>query len=129
MRMHQTTSALIPMLFLIAALESFSCSGPGAGGPAIPEDAFVDCYAHLLVTREEGVITGADSLKMKAQSDSLCGSFGLTREQIDGELRYYREEPARWKGILDKIIARLQVMEHEKRPSGAGLPTPAPSSP
>jgi hypothetical protein len=129
--MQKPELSLISIACIMLALLASSCSSPGPKPPAIPEERFVDCYAQLLVAHEEGVITSEDSLRMKARSDSLCASFGLTRTQVDEELRNYREDPARWKGILDRIISRLQVMEHEKPPPGkrGGALAPPPPRP
>lgn len=99
------------------ALALVTCSTQRGRVSAVPEDTFVECYAGILIVKEEGTLTGLDTSAVSARSDSVCSRYGVTRGQIREELAYYRENPARWKGILDKVIGRLERLQRETRPS------------
>ena len=104
------------LLHAASALLLVCCSNPRPSAPALPEKLFIDCYARLLIVQNEGALLGADSAAVKSRWDSVCGSFGLTGDQIQAELAVYREDPTRWKELLEKTVHRLEELQHEKPP-------------
>jgi len=107
-------------LFLMhcaGASGGISCSGPRPGPVAIPEEEFVEMYAHLLILQQEGALSGADSAVMKVRTDSLHREFQLSRDQVETALGYYRADLPRWRELFGKIIHRLEQLQQEKPPA------------
>ena len=92
-----------------------SCSKqepPRAG--AIPEETFVNLYANVLITQEEGNLSGLDSVRTQARIDSICGTYHVSPEQFRSTLGGYRTDLARWRELNEKVSKRLEAFQREE---------------
>lgn len=111
---RNVTLALFAVHFA-GVLAGVSCSNPRPRAPAIPEERFVDFYARLLIVQEEGKLKRVDPATASVATDSLYSGFGLTRDRVRTELEYYRDDLARWRGLFENVIHRLEQLQHEKQ--------------
>jgi hypothetical protein len=112
-----TSTLLRTLLIQIAgACVLAGCPASDPRASAIPEETFVDLSAQLLVVREEGILGGMDSVGMNRRADSLYKAYGLTQERVHSATEYYQEDLAHWRHLLEKVIHRLEQLQHEKPP-------------
>ena len=101
------TTAAIKMWRLMTPVACFllisSCKKPDI----IPEPLFVESFAEVLVLKQ----TYADSTTAANKVQEYYASKNITREQMMQQLDEYTKDPDRYRRVLEKINARLRVMD------------------
>ena len=98
-------------LAIILLLAFASCKQNDNSQEPIPEEHFLPYYTDFLVLRQEGLLSGSDSLKMKSRVDSLNSSYGFSESRVETTLRWYRGDLSRWKNFYEQVIKRLEFAQ------------------
>jgi len=67
----------------------------------------VDMYADVLIVTGS-YEAGEEPVDYFEQLDSVLATHNVNREEFFTTLDYYREDPYRWKDLLDRVIAELE---------------------
>ena len=98
---------LLPILLIILSC----CSRDEISQGVIPEDRFINYYADLLVVRQEGMMTGTDSIGMKSKVDSLNNAYAVSPDQVQTTLRQFKNNLPRWRTFYERVVKRLESLQ------------------
>ncbi len=73
----------------------------------IPGEKMVDVYADVLIVTS-AYEAGEEPVDYFEQLDSVFTEHNVDRDIFFSTLDYYREDPYRWKDLLDRVIAELE---------------------
>ena len=76
------------------------------------EDKFAAVYVDLVIINEQ---YRSDSVLISSKVDSVYRKHGITEESYQSTIKYYQDNPERWKEFFNKAEAYLK----EKRKSKA----------
>lgn len=81
------------------------CSG--STGNKISHETMVKIYADVLIISSE-YEEGKEPDRYFEQLDSVLTMYGTNRETFESTLRYYQDDPFRWKELIDLVIRDLE---------------------
>lgn len=81
------------------------CSG--STDEKISQETMVNLYADVLIISSE-YEEGNEPGRYFEQLDSVLAIYGTDRETFESTLKYYQDDPFRWKELIDLVIRDLE---------------------
>jgi len=102
-----STIKIQSQIVLTAVLCSLMAGCEGDPDQKIPGEKMVDVYADVLIVTS-AYEAGEEPPDYFEQLDSVFTEHNVDRDIFFTTLDYYREDPYRWKDLLDRVIAELE---------------------
>lgn len=74
----------------------------------IPEKTFVSLYAHIFIIKT----AATDTVMAATQVKALLDSHGVTKEQMQEQLKNYSNDPDTYRRVLQEIDDTLKTIAH-----------------
>ena len=107
MKSNRFTLYLLTLIF-------FSCSKEKPAVNLLPDSTIVNFQSDFMVIHEENQITRADREVVRRKTDSLYHAYGVTKQQVDTTLNYYKNDYNRWKDFYHRVTRRLEQMQQNE---------------
>jgi hypothetical protein len=114
--MKRYRTGIIPVMLFLLLGGPVGCRD--SADDRIPKDRMVNLYAEILIVTS----LHEDTTSSKAYSemlDSLLQLHGETFERFSGTLDYYRDDPVRWKNLLDRVTDELERRRRQRLESSS----------
>jgi hypothetical protein len=116
MRMKRYRWGIIQIMLFLLLGGAVGCRD--SAEDRIPKDLMVNLYAEVLILTS----MREDTTSLRAYSemlDSLLHMHGETFERFSGTLDYYRDDPVRWKNLLDRVTEELERRRRQRLESSS----------